>query len=72
MDHSKLTPAQQREARRRLRRVLGEGSPDEQAKRLLRRAFEQAAKRKARAAARTLAGGIVQLIEDILTSRKKL
>lgn len=48
MDHSKdsLTPAQQREARRKLRRRLGGDTPEEQAKHLLAQVFAKASKRR--------------------------
>lgn len=67
MDPSKeLTPAQEREARRKLRRVLGDGDPEEQARRMFAKIFEQASKRRARAAVRTLLSGITQIITDAL------
>lgn len=67
MDPSKdLTPAQEREARRKLRRVLGDGDPEEQARRMFAKVLDQAAKRRAKAAVRTLLSGLTQIIADAL------
>lgn len=72
MDPTKdLTPAQEREARRRLRRVVGEGTPEEQARRVFDQALRQAAKRRTRAAVRTLVSGIGQVILDVLRQGRK-
>lgn len=67
MDPSKdLTPAQEREARRKLRRVLGDGDPEEQARRMFAKVLDQASKRRAKAAVRTLLSGLTQIIADAL------
>lgn len=72
MDPSKeLTPAQEREARRKLRRVLGDGSAEEQARRLFVKVFDQASKRRKQAAIRTLLSGLGRLLVDSLDSRRK-
>lgn len=65
-DHSKLTPAQEREARRRLRRALGEGTPDEQAARLMRKAFEDRAKVRLRREVSMLGRELVNLLFGFL------
>lgn len=71
MDPSKdLTPAQHREARRKLRRAIGDGSPEEQARRVFARVLDQAAKRRTRAAVRTLVNGLGRVILDALESRR--
>ena len=67
---SELTPAQEREARRKLRRVLGDGDPEEQARRMFARVLDQAAKRRGRQAVRTLLSGIGQIIRDELERRR--
>ena len=67
-DHD-MTPAQEREARRKLRRVIGDGTPDEQVRRVLHKAFQQAGKREAKRAARVLVRGFAQIILDALKRR---
>lgn len=65
MDPSKeLTPAQEREARRKLRRVIGDGTPEEQARRVFAKVFDQAGKGRRRAAVRTLVSGIGRMLLD--------
>jgi hypothetical protein len=49
--------------------MLGEGSAEEQARRLFKRALEQAMKRRGRSAARTLVNGVARIIEDALRRR---
>jgi len=67
-DHD-MTPAQEREARRKLRRVIGDGTPDEQVRRVLTKAFHQAGRREAKQAARVLVKGFAQIILDALRKR---
>jgi hypothetical protein len=72
MDSSKeLTPAQQREARRKLRRIIGDGSPEEQARRVFEKVLTQASKRRTRAAVRTLVNGFGRIILDALDQRRR-
>lgn len=72
MDPSKeLTPAQQREARRKLRRIIGDGSPEEQARRVFEKVLAQAGKRRTRAAVRTLVNGFGRIILDALDQRRR-
>ena len=66
-----LTPAQEREARRKLRRVIGDGSPEEQARRVFEKVLREATRRRTRAAVRTLVKGFGQIIIDALEERRK-
>lgn len=59
---SDLTPAQEREARRRLRRVTGDGTPEDQAREVFRRAFEGQARKRVKKDVAALARELVNAI----------
>ena len=65
-----LTPAQEREARRKLRRALGDGTPEEQTARLIRAAFERRATSNAKRAARKIGGALADILFNALRGRK--
>ena len=59
-----LTPAQEREARRKLRRIVGDGTVEDQARLLVKKVLEDAAKRRTKRAARTLVNGVARILID--------
>lgn len=61
-DPSKLTPAEEREARRRLRRVAGNGTPEEQAREIFRKTFEGHARKRVKRDVAALARELVNAI----------
>lgn len=72
MDPSKeLTPAQEREARRKLRRIIGDGTPEEQARRVFEKMLDQAGKGRRKAAVRTLISGIGRMLLDAWESERR-
>lgn len=70
-ENDKLTPAQEREARRKLRRIVGDGTPEEQVARVFEQVFQHAAKRRSRAAIRTLVNSFGRIILNALENRRK-
>lgn len=72
MDHTKdeLTPAQQREARRKLRRRLGGDTPEEQARHLLAQVFEKASRRRTpEGRANAMVGVVSDFLRAFLTRK---
>lgn len=72
MDHSDndLTPAQQREARRKLRRKLGGDTPEEQARHLFRQVVEKAAQRRTpQGRANAVVGALSDFLRALLTGK---
>lgn len=69
MGDSSMTPAEEREARRRLRRVAGDGTPEEQAREVFRKAFERQTKKQVKKDVTTLAKELVNAIFGALRPR---
>jgi hypothetical protein len=70
MDHeSGLTPAQEREARRKLRRIVGEGTPEEQAQRLIAKAFEKRTRSQVRSGLRKIGSTLADILFNALRGK---
>lgn len=66
---SKLTPAEEREARRRIRRVTGDGTPEEQVREVFRKSFERQTKKRAKREVAQIAKDLVNAIFGALRPR---
>lgn len=64
-----LTPAQEREARRKLRRIVGDGTPEEQAQRLIAKAFEKRSQSQVRRGLRDIGTTLADILFNALRGK---